>query len=415
MILLVVSMQFHPESSIQTAEAQPDPFYARGGLAEINASIIVYPSVAQFQLKLMYFGDAGSLVSDEMLFSSNFELLAINSSVPTIQVVSEIKSNGSSTSIVFNFSRPLLSGEFMTLTIKGRFIFTNSIPDIDEKIWWNYTRNVGFQTVKVLVFDGIDIRNVEPTASITRSEGSFIAMLWNDIVPSGFYLHFSAHVTEIARNELFFAPSILTASIGTKESILSIQIGNVGLDSVFVWIETPNFVSPEVYELTIESFTLRKVRLEIHLDEDGVYKGSIIVRTNRTQTPLTIPIELSADVPEKNIVQTILFSSIVFLSVLGIGGFFYRKSHLSEQKSSKSHLSEKKPLEAHAFHLNNLDERQIAIIEFIQANPGCSQQAIANHLGISKATASREITRLENLGYLKKEKEGMSHRIYLHL
>ena len=392
--------------TIHLTDAQGEPIFSRGGLAEANASIVIYPSVAQFQLRLMYFGDSVSLLSDEILFPNNFEILSTNSSISSVHITPILTEKNNSQSVILNFSRPLFSGENLELILKGRFVFSDTSQLIEEEVWWNYTRAIGFQTVKFLVFDGINIHETIPSASITKVEGRFLAMVWNDIVPSGFHVRFSASVTEEARNELFLSSTKLMATVGSIDSILSLQIGNVGLTSVAVRLETPKFVMLESDEFVIEPFTLQLVKLNLHIENEGKHEGVILVWTNRTDVPLTIKVIVFAEnLPDGTNWILIILSSILFLSIIGFGIYYsQKKMTVNIEKTTKMSLD-----------LRNLEERQVAIMEFIQQNPGCSQQAIANSLGISKATASRELMKLENMGYIKKAKDGMSHRIYLNL
>jgi len=60
-----------------------------------------------------------------------------------------------------------------------------------------------------------------------------------------------------------------------------------------------------------------------------------------------------------------------------------------------------------------MDPRDVTIIEYIYHNEGTSQQSISSDLGISKATISRILKRLENKEIIRKEQSGMTNKIYL--
>jgi len=60
-----------------------------------------------------------------------------------------------------------------------------------------------------------------------------------------------------------------------------------------------------------------------------------------------------------------------------------------------------------------MDPRDVTIIEYIHHNEGTSQQSISSDLGISKATISRILKRLENKEIIRKKQNGMTNKIYL--
>lgn len=60
-----------------------------------------------------------------------------------------------------------------------------------------------------------------------------------------------------------------------------------------------------------------------------------------------------------------------------------------------------------------LGEDELAIIEFLDKNPGSTQQELVNMFGLSKATVSRRIKKLEGKGFIRKDVVGMSNNLYL--
>lgn len=387
-----------------TTDAQTDPFSARGGLADVNATVVIYPSVAQVTIRLSYFGGAETLEAEVLRFPSNFMFQSSSSSISSLNVEPTHTIIGNQSELVLNFSRPILSGERLELVVKGRFVFEEGISELKQHIWWNYSRIVGFQQIEFLIFDGINLLETDPSPAITKIEGDFLSLTWNEIVPSGFDVNFRALVTEEARNELLISPRNLAATITSQKSILTIQLGNVGLKGVWVNFTFPEFIESDTTTMEIKPFTIQTLQIRVSTSKNGYFEDHIVIHTNKTDEPLTIKLSITVNQPSSlNWFTTgILLMGISLL--IGGGLLFYYRKQLEIPQDEKSEIK---------LDLSHLDERQVQVIQFIMENPGCSQQQIADSLGISKATVSREVSKLENLGYIKKVREGMSHKVFL--
>ena len=415
-------------NSDQTTRQEPIFSPLQSSIGNVNATIVVYPSFYQVRLFLQYIGGDEPLMQDTLLFPKEFELIEAKPIDSDLGVVAMINKFDNQSIVSLNFSRVLLPSEVLNILVIGNVELDSSQSFIRLTIWWNYSRPVGVEDTKILIFPGIDYAESSPQPSRIRPGlNGFLELWWINIFSSGFSTNLSLVVTSPARNEILAFPLSIDLNISSKKAFVNLLIANVGKTAANITIVVPEGIHTTQVHVILEAFEQKEIILTLTKNQANRIKGTVEIYTNRTETPLEIPVQVEFQHTSSSTNTLTLFLVALLSTLFGalFGGFLYYYLNRKEDYSilapgtTKTNLTSAEfPDEQSVLHAlgkakARIGERRASILEYIYRNPGCSQQEIAENFGFSKATISREIQKLEAQGYIKKKRSGMSHQLFL--
>ncbi len=418
------------QSSPHNRTIKQEPIFSplQSGIGNVNATIVVYPSFYQVRLSLQYIGGDEPLLQDTLLFPKEFELIEAKPIDSDLAVNAMINKFDNQSIVSLNFSRVLLPSEVLNILVIGNVELDISQSFIKLMIWWNYSRPVGVEDTNILIFPGIDYAGSSPQPSRIRPNlNGFLELWWIDIFSSGFSTNLSLVITPTARNEVLTYPLSIDLNISSRQVFVNFLIANVGKTAANITIVAPESVHTSQSRVILEAFEQKEIILTLTKNQANRIRGTIEIYTNRTETPLEIPVRVRFQNTPSSTNTLTLFLAALLAALFGalFGGFLYyylnRKEDSSILTSSTLRTNPTNaeiPDEQSVLHALDeakarIGERRASILEYIYRNPGCSQQEIAENFGFSKATISREIQKLEAQGYIRKKRSGMSHQLFL--
>ncbi len=350
--------------------------------------------------------------SDSIIVSRNMSLYQVQSSIPSISITPQILSLQNYSIVKFTFNRDLLPSEMLDVTLTFRQKIEFGFSQLSFDYWWNYTRIVGYHQIGLLIFKGIAVTHVSPNPEITMTTpDDFLLFKWNEVVPQGFNGSILASVSDVAMNSIIAEPSSFTLVIQSKTASVSMEIGNVALTPVKVAIAGQEWITPIPKNFTITPLSKAIVSLNFNFEKSGIYQTNLLIMTNRTKIPITVSISINVKINESPSPFPYLLTLIFVILLVAVAISW--KMDIIRKIATQRLFSHTDTKSLPQFSDLRLDTRQKQILEIIESRPGCSQQLVAEHLGLSKATASREITKLANLGIIEKRRNGMSYELYL--
>ncbi len=407
-------------------------------VSETIISVTIYPSFYLFKMEIKYVGKKQPFTQDTIEFPLNFSVISIKSSSTTLNVSYTTNNKENATTLNLYFNRPLIPAETVSVTLNGMLIYTKDQGTTKKEVWWRYSHLIGFQTVYLSFMPNIIFYNsTAPPDQVQALQNGFLQLTWVSLQPISFNTTLYYFVTDEALNEIIFFPHQVMGTYYVDKEIVRLNIFNVGLDAVTIKINNTNWLSFSQNVIVIKA--LDNFTINIKFIKKGIYTNKIMIETNRTSTPLTITFEISAlKTPNSG---SPLFLSILLLISLIIGSigllpfitkkynvdwvhFLKSKMESKEQENTISNINVKTQSEMLSKEellfinnvkkkIQNLQEKEQKVLLYILEHPGCSQQEIAEHLAISKATVSRIVARLVTTQYIMRKRNGMSYCLYL--
>ncbi len=398
------------------------------GIGNANATVVIYPSFYQIRLLIQYIGGDEPLLQDSILVPKNFELVDVRPVESDLDVIATVTTLDNQSIVSLNFSRFLFPSEILNVLIIGNIYLDNSESFVRVPIWWNYSQPAGTENTRILLFPGIDYANSNPKPSRIRSTtNGFLELWWINIFTSGFTTILSVVVTQVARNEILVSPSPIYLTTSSENAFVRLFLANIGTTAVNITFTLPRGTKFQKSFLVLKAFEQESIDLLLFGDKSGEIRGKIEIYTNRTSVPITIPVQIELRKASSSSNTALLITIGLFLALLttiGVGFFYhnrFRKENLplllpedtETLSSSNALIGEQAVIQSLKEIKARIGDRRASILEYIYQNPGCSQQEVAEKLGFSKATISREIQKLGAQGYIAKKRRGMSHQLFL--
>ncbi len=374
--------------------------------------------------------------------------------------------NGSIIKLIFppssiNFGQKAiieLFGEFRTISI-GNTYYLNTYLKLESQSQVLSSR-LQFPLEYTIV-------GLQPIAHQVIQTSNNLVYMWNYLHKTDIYLNVSYIINPASK--LKFNANKITDTIyqGQEQNIISLNITNDGKYPVSIKI-----IKPDWFDMYINSKKINVTSIIINSEnsmvilfraksdlEHGKYMGIISVYDGEQEvysTPVNFTVESNP------IYKIMAILSLIILLVMTLYFIYdkYKKQDIKtkidinkvKNKLTRSdHISNKIISEPDNIEMddqteltNNIDreavkignisksavavikpeikndiknkytmpERDRAILDFIINNEGVTQQIVADKFEISKATASRIISKLENNGLVEKRKVGMSNKLY---
>ncbi len=307
----------------------------------------------------------------------------------------------------------------------------------------DWGRTVGNQLTSI-VLDGSKMDLVDfsvPEGQEPRTpytEGNIVIYNWEDWVCLGFNGTFIVYNKVSNPNLLKISKNDWNVSFD-QNVILKIQ--NIGLFDVDIKISTPTWIDCNATEFQLDIDETRTILFTINSKATFGLVDTIliIILGSHYIYPIdAIEIEVTTGSDKNQIggLLLLLFSiSIIFIMIPAI--LYYQRpkiyqiinqikkqvpsQHIGENKSIISEISDDKFSKSREVTWESIQHRwepilpsnELKVLKILNNYGSMNQQRLANHLGVSKVTMSRLISRLESKRLIYRERLGMSNIINL--
>ncbi|MCG3217961.1 MAG: MarR family transcriptional regulator [Candidatus Heimdallarchaeota archaeon] len=321
------------------------------------------------------------------------------------------------TKITYNLSFDLLEGQSHVINlycqtpiqIQGKFRQTVIGVAFDNQI--------GFISAVIRLNLGLSLYSSSISPHQIQPSAQGLKLSWSIPNTKSFWTTIT-YATSDDTAQLLITPT--QWQVGTIKGTTVTQefsVYNLGNTGVNISIFTPHYINIDLRKSTIKAWGNFTFKATIE-GNNQKYADKIIISTNRTENSIEIPFEVTfEEVKESSQWVFILLGVIIGLAGLGWGAWTKYKTKIDQQekvakipeKAVKT-IPEKK-LDFSKL-LTRMSGQEVQALQAIYEEPGCNQASLGDKIGVSKATVSRIIGRLENKGFITKKQQGMSNSIF---
>ncbi|UJG44331.1 MAG: winged helix-turn-helix transcriptional regulator [Candidatus Heimdallarchaeum endolithica] len=376
---------------------------------DIVIDIYFFSSRCNVSVEYLQTKENSTSITDKVFIWGNVSQLLVSDSLGRNLLISAFYNLTSGyTEIIYRLPRALSVGEKYSFYIA--FLSENKEEqgtlNFDFRIF--FTQSVSILSITTFLTNSLSLYSSNPEPQTISTIGEKLKLTWNYADSSNFVL-----LIKYKSLENVFLVSPLVWEVGyiprsankikqifTLTNILNVH-QQVNITANVTWISTK-------YK-TIDLLPLeqKKVTIEIKL-QAGEQSGKIIFQSNLSKqvTECTVHAYVVADINPWMIVSIFLFSFLI--ASLVIIFFIWQNS-----KEEVAKIEKKKTKKYDLGKLSKfLNEKEEKIMRIIIEKPGQNQASVAAKTGLSQATVSRILNKLEGKEIINRTSVGMSTLIY---
>ncbi|MHA1305191.1 MAG: helix-turn-helix transcriptional regulator, partial [Candidatus Heimdallarchaeaceae archaeon] len=266
-------------------------------------------------------------------------------------------------------------------------------------------------SAKIFLDQNLVLYSSEPEPQTISTVGERIKLTWDTIEISNFGVVIE-YKSSIMNQTFTISPSVWdigyiprsARKIKQKFTITNLfsitQAINVTTNAT--WISCEEFI-------ILKPNSQAEVTVEVKLSSLGELKGLISFQSNISMQAVEceVRVYVTASMNSWLIVSVFLFSGIIGLVIINF--FFWQRLKENKVKGEGTHSP--------SYDFDKLDEflspKERKVVEVVLKKPGLNQVTIATKTGLSKATVSRLLMKLEGKGIIDKQNVGMSTLVFI--
>ncbi|MHA1827631.1 MAG: helix-turn-helix transcriptional regulator [Candidatus Heimdallarchaeaceae archaeon] len=402
-------------SSIKDFELQQTKETA---ISKVELVVNTYLLIGKVNLTIEYIQveENATRFVDSVSFKGNMtNIVVIDSSENDLLISSNYDVVSDTTYVVFQLQRTLNVGEKYRVLVFG---ILPTIEQVQNRIFEcsiNWTQTVSVFSATVYLEKYLILLSSSPPPQTTSVIDQRIKMTWDTIMIEKFDLHLEFKAS-LVFNVIEVSPLIWNVgnvSRSSKPIKQKYVIENL-LDAYLkVEVNNPNSWLQLENSFILAPSSKKEIIAELDVSKVGKYESIIIFSTNVSleEVVCEISVYVEGTLSPWTVAGLVIGFSLIALGVLAF--FLYSQLKPVEEVIEEKRTNEKiKDIKIHKLE-GFLNENEILIVKEVINNPGISQAQIVRNTGISKATLSRVIRKMERKGLIQKKSVGMSHQLYI--
>ena len=319
------------------------------------------------------------------------------------------------TLILFQLQRALNLGEKYSVSINcvipTKELIQNRVLDFEI----NWTQTVSVFSAIVYLEKYLVLLSTTPPPQTTSVINQRIKMTWDTIMLDDFYLYIEFKAS-LAYEVISVSPTIWNVGNVSRHSKPIKQTYTIrNLLNTYVRVDVINNNSwiNIVSSLILSPYEEEAITAELDISKIGSFQSLLLFSTNMSLQEIVCSVSVNV---EKTTNPWTIAGLIVGVSLFALAGLaFYMFAQMKpveeviEEKKNQEQIKHLKIEKLEGF----LNENELLIVKQVMDKPGISQAQIVRNTGISKATLSRIIGKMERKGMIIKKSVGMSHQLYI--
>ncbi|MHA1224714.1 MAG: helix-turn-helix transcriptional regulator [Candidatus Heimdallarchaeaceae archaeon] len=387
-------------------------------ISKVELVVNTYLLIGKINLTIEYIQveENATRFVDSVCFKGNMtNIVVIDSSDNDLLISSNYDVISDTTYVVFQLQRSLNVGEKYRVLVFG---ILPTIEQVQNRVFEcsiNWTQTVSVFSATVYLEKYLILLSSSPPPQTTSVIDQRIKMTWDTIMIEKFDLHLEFKAS-LVFNVIAVSPLIWNVgnvSRSSKPIKQKYVIENL-LDAYLkVEVNNPNSWLQLENSFILAPSSKKEIIAVLDVSKVGKYESIIIFSTNVSleEVVCEISVYVEGSLSPWTVAGLVIGFSLIALGVLAF--FLYSQlkpvEEVIEEKRANEKIKDIKIYKLEGF----LNENEILIVKEVINNPGISQAQIVRNTGISKATLSRVIRKMERKGLIQKKSVGMSHQLYI--